>query len=181
MLERLLFASRFAPLRAPLPCTVPPRREPAPPCASGPTQPAAPAGSLEAHGAGSRMRPRLPGALSEQNSFRAESAGKQVPSQEILNCLREHRGNTEETFQDLVGQLDRKLPLRAHPAVVLCAVPPPRSRLKSALRACPCRLDVGGQVGQEGEEKAGGQAVFQSGAAPHMHGARALMREARAT
>jgi hypothetical protein len=34
-----------------------------------------------------------------------------------LNCLREHRGNTEETFQDLVGQLDRKLPLRAHPAV----------------------------------------------------------------
>ncbi len=58
-----------------------------------------------------------------------------MPSQEILNCLREHRGNTEETVRDLEVQLDRKLPLRAHPAVVLCAVPPPRSRLKSALRA----------------------------------------------
>jgi hypothetical protein len=174
LLQRLLFASRFAPEWAPLPCAVPPRLEPAPVRVRPRSACRARGVAGGAWGLARACAPNYPArhARSVDKSQPLADSGNQVPSQEILNCLREHRGNTEETVRDLEVQLDRKLPLRSHQAVVLCAVPPPRSRLKSELRACPCRLDVGGQVRQEGEEKAGGQVLFQSGAVPHMHGSR---------
>ena len=157
LLERLLFGlvSRhyFAPLGAAV-------RSAAAPRASPPASPA-PLSAPRPRSCWRRMgracAPKYPArrARSVDKSQPRADSGNQVPSQEILNCLREHGGKIDETVEALEGQLNRKLPC-AHPAVVLSAVPPPRSRLRSALRACPCRLDVGGQVGQEGEEKAGG-------------------------